>query len=397
MSKRSSRHPTTRIAAVLVAIGTSALAQGIDVDSETLDPYRSEVDDLRPEAQSGNELPAQQPPAQQAPSAQHRVVPGDTLWDITQSYLGNSWYWPKVWSYNPQIANPHWIYPGDFVKFYGGGDEAPSQIAISRRAPIAQQAPNSDFAVAGPIGYQGKGSAALEIPGFVTPDDFKSAGTIIGSFAATSMLSYPQTFYARFSRAPRAGENYVVLRPTTELKDPESGDTLGRLMSIRGAARILRMDSSGVATMEITKQQDEILRGDILGPYGEPLTRPLIDVAAKSDILGGRLVSSFPTTLTLGGQHMFAIVNRGTDAGVENGNTFTIWRRHDSLAQEVLIDPALEDRNFPKEDIGSCVVIDVRKAASVCVLTRTLQAVVRSDHAEIFRTGSSPADTLSVR
>src|SRR4029079_15071594 len=43
----------------------------------------------------------------------HTVKRGDTLWDLSGHYYGNTWGWPKVWSYNPQISNPHWIYPGD--------------------------------------------------------------------------------------------------------------------------------------------------------------------------------------------------------------------------------------------------------------------------------------------
>jgi len=42
---------------------------------------------------------------------EHTVVPGDTLWDLCAKYLNNPWYWPRVWSYNPEISNPHWIYP----------------------------------------------------------------------------------------------------------------------------------------------------------------------------------------------------------------------------------------------------------------------------------------------
>ena len=52
-----------------------------------------------------------------------RVVPeiytvrrGDTLWDITGRYYGNPWYWPRVWSYNPEVTNPHWIYPLDRLR-----------------------------------------------------------------------------------------------------------------------------------------------------------------------------------------------------------------------------------------------------------------------------------------
>src|SRR4051794_22822885 len=43
----------------------------------------------------------------------HVVQSGDTLWDLCSKVLNSPWYWPKIWSYNPQITNPHWIYPGN--------------------------------------------------------------------------------------------------------------------------------------------------------------------------------------------------------------------------------------------------------------------------------------------
>jgi len=63
-------------------------------------------------------IPAPPPPAP-APAAvrQHRVVPGDTLWDIARKYLGNGLRWPEIFNLNSaQIRNPHWIYPGQVFK-----------------------------------------------------------------------------------------------------------------------------------------------------------------------------------------------------------------------------------------------------------------------------------------
>ncbi|HEY3234934.1 MAG TPA: LysM peptidoglycan-binding domain-containing protein, partial [Polyangiaceae bacterium] len=49
----------------------------------------------------------------------HIVNRGDTLWDLSARYYQNPYYWPKVWSYNPQLQNPHWIYPGDQLRMLG--------------------------------------------------------------------------------------------------------------------------------------------------------------------------------------------------------------------------------------------------------------------------------------
>ena len=45
------------------------------------------------------------------------IQAGDTLWDLSRTFWGDPYYWPQLWSYNDQITNPHWIYPGNRITF----------------------------------------------------------------------------------------------------------------------------------------------------------------------------------------------------------------------------------------------------------------------------------------
>src|SRR5512133_1801136 len=62
------------------------------------------------------------------PPDTYTVRPGDTLWDLSGRFLNNPWYWPKVWSFNPEITNPHWIDPGQLLRFYPSAEEVPTRV-----------------------------------------------------------------------------------------------------------------------------------------------------------------------------------------------------------------------------------------------------------------------------
>jgi len=48
----------------------------------------------------------------------YTVEKGDTLWDLSEHFYDSPWIWPDLWEKNQEIANPHWIFPGERVRIY---------------------------------------------------------------------------------------------------------------------------------------------------------------------------------------------------------------------------------------------------------------------------------------
>ena len=146
---------------------------------------------------------------EEAPGQVHKVVKGDTLWDLSKTYLGTPWYWPKVWSYNPQIANPHWIYPGNEVRFFSNGadgEEGPSRVEVGGAATDSNSPDAIDnlvgseegVRISGKIGYTPPKTIRLRQLAFVTSRELDEAGNIDSSFRENEMLAVPDTVYLKF-------------------------------------------------------------------------------------------------------------------------------------------------------------------------------------------------------
>lgn len=72
------------------------------------------------------------------------VKEGDTLWDISADKLQDPFAWPKIWSQNPQIEDPHLIYPGDQVNT-GVEDDTPSSVSRTDAPKRASQKDNANL------------------------------------------------------------------------------------------------------------------------------------------------------------------------------------------------------------------------------------------------------------
>jgi hypothetical protein len=349
------------------------------------------------------------------PPDTYTVRSGDTLWDLSGRFLNNPWYWPKIWSYNPEIANPHWIYPGNVLKFYPSAEEAPARVEPLEAIAAAEEleaeeafegvreledfsradlsAPPSVeeqevVAVAGPykIGYVPPRSRFARRDSFVTPRELAESGALSAAFEEKIMLSSQDRAYARFPRSAdvRVGETYVVYKTERPVRHPVTNELFGYQSSVLGSAMVVAVDERA-ATVIIQQALEPIERGAMLGPWNEKFHRP-VPRRPNLRALEGRIIASQVAVVTMVGEHHVVFVDRGEADGVEEGNVFTVVRSGDLYEQRPTATPW--DPRLPKEDVGQLLVIDVKERASAALVTRSLRELAVGDRVEMRSDGA---------
>jgi len=311
----------------------------------------------------------------------HVVEKGDTLWDLSEKYLGSPWYWPKVWSFNPQIENPHWIYPGDEVRLGTEGVEVAAKAAPPADDADLEEA--DEVSVAGKIGFQGQGSIRVPAAGFATDEQLGHSGTIAKSFEEKDLLHDGDRVYLEIEHrgGVRAGDRLVVFREEHVVRHPDSGARLGSMVRILGSVRILSADAKQkYVTAVIDRSILEISRGDMVGPAGVQLARRVDPVAPGKDV-SGIIAATLEEEIAELAQGHFVILDRGTRSGVVRGNTFEVIRATDGLDDDGI--NARFDEDLPEESIGQVLVVDAREQTSVAMVLRSLRELRRGDRVEM--------------
>jgi LysM domain len=343
------------------------------------------------------------------PPDTYTIRPGDTLWDLSGRFLNNPWYWPKVWSYNPDITNPHWIEPGNLLRFYPGAEEAPSRVeAVAgvvepgqpeepeaappreledlTKADMNKPMPvetSDEVLVSGPyrIGFVPPKTVMVRRDTFVTPREVAESGSLVAAFEEKMWLSTDDRAYARFKGGAglTVGETYVVYRTDRPIHHPITHELIGYQTKILGTAKAVKVDPKAV-TVIIGQSVEPIERGDLLGPWTEKLYRPVSQRPSHRDVNGRILAAQIDVLNMLGEQHI-VFVDKGKADGVEEGNVFRVVRSGDRFGLEPGAIPS--DSSLPDEVVGDLLVIDVKDNTCTALVTRSLLELAIGDRVEM--------------
>lgn len=343
------------------------------------------------------------------PPDTYTVRAGDTLWDLSGRFLNNPWYWPKIWSYNPEIPNAHWIYPGNLLRFYPASEEGPARVESVPPAVAEAEAEPDDFeapreledfsradmaqppsreeeeavAVSGPykIGQVTQRASMARRDTFVTPRELAESGTITAAFEEKLLLATLDKAYANFAdgAAVKPGETYVIYKTERPIVHPVTNELIGYQSVVLGAARVVAVDARA-ASLVIVQAFDPIERGAMLGPWSEKFFRR-VEPTPNGQALEGIIVAGQQSVVSQYGEHQVVFVDRGEKDGVKEGNVFTVVRSGDPYGKPP--DQPAWDPAMPKEDVGQLLVVDVKERASTALVTRSLKELLIGDRVEM--------------
>ena len=302
---------------------------------------------------------------------QYIVKKGDTLWDITAKFLHDPWFWPEIWQRNPQVANPHLIYPGDVLTLiYVDGkphiqvnnftqrvqqtqprtetaqppaDSKQPDAVVRWETPqrsekglkVVKLSPNihrKSLDEAIPIIPNDAIRQFITRPRVVTKEVWDDAPYIVGSDDAHLILGAHNKIYIR-GELDKERVRYSVFRKGDILRDPETDDVLGYEIIYAGDARIHSFGTPSAG--ELISTNREILVGDrLMAMDKSSIDRLYYPRLPKQDV-NGQVISLFDAISSIA-KFQVGVINRGSEHGLEIGHILATYQRGEMAKDKFL-------------------------------------------------------------
>ncbi len=284
----------------------------------------------------------------------YTVVRGDTLWDISDRFLKEPWLWPTIWEYNPQIENPHLIYPGDEVALeYVNGQ--PTLVITRDGERITGNGNNfSGNNGNGSIGGRSANATRTRLSPRIREESLDDAIPTIPADAIQSFLVHPKVLDARTLRkAPyvvgnfdgrltsavghqiyvrgeldREFPKYGIYRKSKQLRDPGSKKVLGHEVIFIGEAKL--MHTGDPSTLVITRNKMETIAGDVLLPI-DASTMAHTYIPRMPVLNGEAKIISLVDAISQSGRNQVVVINLGTNSGMQVGDVLAVETRGGSF------------------------------------------------------------------
>lgn len=311
------------------------------------------------------------------------AVPGDTLWALCEKATGKPWVWPRVWAMNPGITNPHWLYPGDVIRFRTDIPIKPRQatlVSSSMEIPEAneedtdkaQQGPKVETVSTAVAPVKDKTNLTTRIANtmFVTSDELQAAGRLTNALPDHVLLGVNDKVFLTFPRQTpfKVGDRFLVCRTRAEVRHPVSGRKWGYMSEVTGIAKVDAVESE-VGRARLTGVAREVERGNFVIPLTEDTMVSVTPKPAGKSIEA--VVLAVEDDTTVAGEQRRVFIDKGKSDGLDRGSRLAVRSHGDPVTET--------DRHFPNVDVAQLLVIDAKDNASTCLIVDATQEVWPGD------------------
>jgi hypothetical protein len=349
----------------------------------------------------------------------YTVRKGDTLWSISARFLHRPWQWPEVWQANPQVHNPHLIYPGDVLNLAYLNGQTSIGVASRGGAEPHTRAEQLESAIK-PVPLSVI-EDFLKKPRMLGEEEFRHAPHVVGIEDHHITGSPGQLVYVRdlegqpgqhfalarpigryYEIAPRDGKPARLFRQNLDDKDSRPSMLWHHgpdEFSLRADVRFLgyemlnfgdvQMTKTGAPASTIVVASDyEVRRGDFVLPLDNmPYDAEYVPHAPKQVPADMRVIA-FTDALNAVGRLQVVSLSDGALDGVENGQTYSIFAKGD-VVDDRSDYPELSARAFfhhedsrvqlPEEYIGHVMVFRTFDRVSYGLIMDGIRPVHRGD------------------
>lgn len=320
----------------------------------------------------------------------YTVKKGDTLWDISKKFLAQPWLWPEVWYFNPQIVNPHLIYPGDTLVMSYVGNKPQIRVMRPGQGGINAQVagfdvPSKVVKLSPRVRAESIDAAIPTIPinainsflnssRVLTEEELSNLPVIVGSLD-NHLITGPDTTVYAANVAEDGATRYSIVRKGRVFKHHKTQEVLGYEALEIGAAKLTRKaDKSGLTSFIVSDNIREVLKQDLLvGVDENTLVASFLPSAPEVEVQGE--IIALHNAISNVASNQVVIIDVGSRDGLEIGNVMAIDQAGAIVREKLPGSTRSREIQLPSVQAGLALIFRVYDRVSYGLIVDSSRAI----------------------